>query len=127
VRKASNSQRGTTFIEILAAVSIFSIVAIGLSPGLLSARKFADLSANQSIATALAGDKIEQVRTLAATAVTSGSDGPLQADGTGGGIFNRTWTVTANSPVAGVNCLSVRVSWQDRSGNNSVTLGTLFQ
>jgi Tfp pilus assembly protein PilV len=119
------SQRGATFIEIMAAVTVFAVVVIGLSPALLSVRKFADLSTNQSIATALAGDKLEQIRTL--SSVSNGNDGPLKADGTSGGIFSRSWTVTSNTPRTGVNEASVAVSWQDRQGTNTITLVTLFQ
>jgi type II secretory pathway pseudopilin PulG len=117
------SERGATFIEVLAAVGVFGVVAIGLSPSLLSARKFADLTKNQSIATSLADDKIEQIRTL--SSVTSGNDGPLKADGTSGGIFTRTWTVNPNVPVSGVNQVVVTVSWNDRPNPSSVTLVTL--
>jgi len=111
------------FIEVVAAVGVFGVVAVGLSPTLLSARKVADLTKNQSIATSLAEDKIEQIRTL--SSVTTGSDGPLNADGTSGGIFTRTWTVNSNVPTSGVNQVVVTVSWNDRPNPSSVTLVTL--
>jgi type II secretory pathway pseudopilin PulG len=116
-------QRGISFVEVLAAVGVLSIVAVGLSPALLSARKFAELGKNQSIATALAQDKIEQLRV--SSTVSNGSDGPLQPNGASGGIFNRSWSVTANSPVQNVNRVTVTVSWRDRPNTTSVTLVTL--
>ncbi len=119
----TRSQRGSGFVELLAAVGVLSVVVIGLSPTLLSTRKAADLSKNQSIATSLAEDKIEQIRTQAG--VTNGSDGPLKADGTSGGIFSRAWTVTSNTPVSGVNEVVVTVSWRDRPSNSSVSIVTL--
>ncbi len=121
--RRARGQRGSTFIEVLAAVVVFAVVAVGLSPALLSTRKVADLSTNQAIATTLAEDKIEQIRTL--STVANGSDGPLQADGTSGGIFNRSWTVTSSTPVSGVSRVAVVVSWQDRVGTPSVQLVTL--
>jgi len=121
--KPARSQHGGTFIEVLAAIAVFAVVVIGLSPTLLSARKVADLSKNQSIATTLAEDKIEQIRTL--STVASGSDGPLKADGTTDGIFSRAWTVTANSPTTGISRVVVVVSWPDRPSAGSVRLVTL--
>jgi Tfp pilus assembly protein PilV len=121
--KPARSQHGGTFIEVLAAIAVFAVVVIGLSPTLLNARKVADLSKNQSIATTLAEDKIEQIRTL--STVVSGGDGPLNADGTSGGIFSRTWTVTANSPTTKISRVEVAVSWPDRPGPGSVRLVTL--
>jgi Tfp pilus assembly protein PilV len=123
---ALGSQRGSSFIELLAAVSVFAVVVLGLSPSLLSTRKVASFGKSQSIAATLAEDKVEQIRTLAAGSVTSGSDGPLKADGSSGGIFNRAWTVTPNAPMLGVSRVVVTVSWQDRPAASSVTLVTLM-
>jgi Tfp pilus assembly protein PilV len=123
VIERARAEHGGTFIEVLAAIAVFAVVVIGLSPTLLSTRKVADLSKNQSVATTLAEDKIEQIRTL--STVASGSDGPLNADGTSGGIFNRSWTVTANTPTIGVSRVEVVVSWRDRPNASSVRLVTL--
>jgi type II secretory pathway pseudopilin PulG len=119
------SQTGASFVEIVTAISVFALVAIGLSPALLGARRAADLGKDQSIATALAQDKIEQIRQMTASAIATGSDGPLQANGSANGIFNRNWTVTANSPVAGVSRVDVTVTWAERGTTGSVTVGTL--
>ena len=116
-------QRGFTLIEIIAAVSVFAVVVVGVSPTLLGARKYAELSKNQSIATALAQDKIEELRV--SSTVSNGSDGPLQPSGASGGIFSRTWTVLANSPVSNVNCVVVTVTWPERPNTSSVRLVTL--
>jgi prepilin-type N-terminal cleavage/methylation domain-containing protein len=116
-------QHGVSLVEIIAAVAVFAVVVVGLSPTLLGARKYAELSKNQSIATALAQDKIEQLR-VSSTAST-GSDGPLQPSGASGGIFSRTWTVSAHPTVSNVNCVIVTVTWPDRPSSSSVTLVTL--
>jgi type II secretory pathway pseudopilin PulG len=112
-------QNGSTFIELLASVGVFSVVAIGLSPALLSARKVAALSRSQSMAMTVAGDKIEQIRSQSGT-VTSGSDGPFNADGTSGGIFNRAWTVYPSDPTIGLSRVVVTVTWRDRNATNAV-------
>jgi Tfp pilus assembly protein PilV len=117
------SEHGSSFIEVLAAVAVFAVVVIGLSPALLNTRKMAELSKNQSVATTLAEDKVEQIRTL--STVASGSDGPFNDDGTTGGIFSRSWTVTANSPTTGISRVEVVVSWRDRPSTSSIRLVTL--
>jgi Tfp pilus assembly protein PilV len=116
-------QGGVSLIEIVAAVSVFAVAVVGLSPSLLGARKFAELGKNQSIATALAQDKIEELRV--SSTVSNGSDGPLQPSGASGGIFSRSWTVSANSPVSNVNRVIVTVTWPERPNTSSVTLVTL--
>jgi type II secretory pathway pseudopilin PulG len=116
-------QRGISLVEMIAAVSVFAVAVVGLSPTLLGARKYAELSKNQSIATALAQDKIEQLRV--SSTVSGGSDGPLQPTGAGGGIFSRSWTVLADQPIANVNRVTVTVTWPERPNISSVTLVTL--
>src|SRR2546421_9490 len=129
MRDRARYQQGTTFIEVIAAVSVFALVVSGLSPALLSARKAADLSKNQSIATTLAKDKIEEFRTQTSPAAGTYNDpnNPLQPGGTTGGIFNRSWTVTADTPISGVNRVAVTVQWSDRPAQTSVTLVTLVR
>jgi Tfp pilus assembly protein PilV len=124
MKKTLASQKGATLIEVMGAVTVFAVTAIGISPTLLSTRKMAAISASRSVAATLAADKIEQIRTMSSMP-GSGSDGPLKADGTSGGIYTRTWTVAANSPVPWINRVSVTVSWRDRPTSQSVTLMTL--
>jgi len=73
-----------------------------------------------SAAHALAQQKLEQLRSMplgaAQVAPASYTDpaNPLRADGTGGGTFSRTWTVSPNdSPTLGLRTVTVRVSWRD--------------
>jgi Tfp pilus assembly protein PilV len=119
------SQKGATFIEVLAAVSVFAVTAIGISPTLLSTRKMAAVSNSRSVAATLAADKIEQIRAGTSTCV---ADGPFNANGTTGGIYTRTCTSSAyppSAPVTGIAQVSVTVSWPDRPTAQSVTLVTL--
>jgi prepilin-type N-terminal cleavage/methylation domain-containing protein len=118
-------QNGFSFIEILSSVSVFAVVAVGLSPALLSARKVAAVSRSQSMAMTLAGDKIEQMRAQSGL-VTAGSDGPLQADGSSGGIFNRAWTVFPADPTIGLSRVVVTVSWRERDATNAVSLSAVI-
>lgn len=118
-------QLGATFIEVLSAVGVFSLVAVGLSPALLSTRTMADLGKNRTIATTLANDKVEHLRTLPAGSLANGSDGPLDANGAAGGIFTRSWTVAPNTPINGVSRVVTTVTWRDRSGVNMVQLVAL--
>jgi len=110
------SQRGASFVELLTAVSLFAVTAVGLSPALLSTKKMAATTKYRSTATALAMDKIEEIR---AGGGQSGSDTT--------GIYSRTWSTIATnySGVAFVNEIRVRVSWSDRPITQTVELVTL--
>ena len=60
-----------------------------------------------------------------ASSPITGNDGPLQPSGASGGIFSRSWTVTADTPIPNVNRVAVTVTWRDRPNTSSVTLVTL--
>lgn len=128
MKRALARQDGATFIEIIAAVGIFSFIVVGLSPSLLSTRTVADLGKNRSVATTLATDKIEQIRTLSEGALASGSDGPLNASGgTTFGTFSRSWSVTANTPISGISRVEMTVTWTERAVTNSLRLVALVR
>src|SRR5881396_1351234 len=92
--------RGFSMLEALAATSLLAFTLLGFaanSISLIRAEKNAD---STSVATALAIHELELLRSmpLGAAAHTPGNyvdaSNPLRADGTPGGIFNRTWTVS---------------------------------
>jgi Tfp pilus assembly protein PilV len=107
-------------LEALAATSLIAFTLLGFaanSISLIQAEKNAD---STSVATALALHEVELLRSmpLGAAAHAPGNyvdaNNPLRADGTAGGIFNRTWTVSANdTPRFGVKTVTVTVSWRD--------------
>lgn len=114
-------RNGFTLVEVLAALALFGIVSAGLALNSVAAVRHNRVSHALSAATALAQDEIEQLRALDPStnpaALTAGTHNdaanPLTALGTPGGRFTRQWTVTRNSPVAGVATILVTVSWTD--------------
>ena len=101
-------------IELVVALAIFGITIVGFVGNLLSSMRNTRLSEEISDATGLAQDELD------AEPGTSGVDpNPLL------GIFNRTWTVTPNTPVNGARTVSVTVSWRD-AGNRSITLQSIL-
>lgn len=114
-------QRGFSLLEALVASSIlavpflaFTMVSIALARG----TKTAD---SLSAATALAQETIEQVRSQPLGTVSQNTAGtlndasnPIRADGTAGGIFTRSWTISNRDiPTFGLRTLTVTVSWND--------------
>jgi Tfp pilus assembly protein PilV len=121
-------EHGAALIEIMVAVMILVACVLGLANSTVSARRFGDSSRHGAEATTLAFDKIEHLRILLPTdpqlSAGSHSDAanPLAADGNGGGIFTRTWTVTSNLPITAMARIEMRVSWPAQTGTRSVTL-----
>ena len=125
------SERGISLIEVAVSGAVFAALVLALSPSMLNTRKAAALSENTSVATTLALDKIEDLRSKEPVhaelqqGTWSDPANPLRPDGEAGGIFNRSWTVTDNTPEFGVKRVEMQVSWRDRTGQSAVSLVTL--
>lgn len=126
-RKAPNSEpagftaaggrlsRGFTLIEVLVAMSIFSVAVLGLAIGAASVMRANQTSYFTTIATNLAQDKLEELKAMPAaniTACSSNCDSPAKKFNNV--TFTRTWTVTtACNGVTSLSCITVTIQWTD--------------
>ena len=77
-------------------------------------------SSSVAAATALAQQKLEQLRSMPLDAASlapgqyTDPAGAMKANGSSGGSFSRSWTVSAgNTPRAGLKTVTVSVAWRD--------------
>lgn len=122
---------GLTIVEVLAALSIFAIVGTGLAANSIGTIQSNWTSRSISVASTLAGDKLEQIRSMDPTTnpadLTTGvehvdANNPMNSLGQPGGVYNRTWTVTPNTPTLGLSMISVQVSWTQGGTERSVQM-----
>ena len=115
-------------LDALAATGLMSVALLGFSADSINLTRQAKLSDGTSAGTALAVQKLEQLRSLplGATGLASGSysdAGTLAADGTAGGPYTRAWTVSAkDSPRSGLKTVSVSVTWRDASQQHTTQM-----
>jgi type IV pilus assembly protein PilV len=112
-------QDGFTLIEVFVAISLLAIALLGLCGASVMAMKGNSLSQMSTKATVMAKDKIEGLKNVNYTQVTSGSDTP-EAN------YTRQWTVTNDSPVTDTKTIAVTVSWIWQGLGHNVTLSTIF-
>ena len=112
-----SGQEGFTLIEALVATTILAMISLSFALGAAGALRHNGYAQSLTAATALGYAKIEELTEKAATdpQLTAGDHpdpvGPLRADGTAGGTFARSWTVTNDLPVAGLKTVEVQVGW----------------
>ncbi|MFM8411801.1 MAG: prepilin-type N-terminal cleavage/methylation domain-containing protein [Alphaproteobacteria bacterium] len=123
-RRHLSGAAGFGMVEVMASLALFSVVAVGVSAAIVSGTRANFLSRMQAAASALAQNKIEQIRALAPSSGTVPADLTLGAhtdpanpitglEGTSG-KFTRTWTVSGvkmylGSTVVGLRPNMVRV------------------
>jgi prepilin-type N-terminal cleavage/methylation domain-containing protein len=108
---------GFTLLEILIALSIFSLAVLGLAIGTVSVIRTNQTSHLRASAINLAQARLEELRAMTSTAFSSlscPSSTPCSDTAVASGVtFTRQWWITTNSPVAGVNRIDVTVNWSD--------------
>src|SRR5438128_9915649 len=119
-RSARRSAGGFSLLEAVAATAFLAVALMAFAANTIWLTHDEKSADSTSAAHALAQQKLEQLRSmpLGATEVATGSyadpANPLGADGTAGGAFTRTWTVSPNnSPTFGLRTVTVKVSWRD--------------
>ena len=110
---------GFTVVEVLIAMTIFSIAILGLAAGTASVMRANQTSYHNSIAANLAQDKLEELKSRTAANITPGNDTQPIDNVT----FTRDWTVTTDAPVPGVTRIDVTMTWNDYT-NHSLTVSS---
>lgn len=123
LRTEKSLMRGFTMIEVLVSMAIFAIAVLGLAVGATSIMRANQTSYFSTVATNLAQDKLEELKAKTPANITSGGPVPTTVSGV---TFTRTWTVTPNSPIAGVNQIDVTVIWTDYT-SHSLTISSAVQ
>ncbi len=97
-------RRGYTLLEVVIAGSIFAMLALGFSAGLISAIRTQQMAHDLYIATTIARNHIQRARTLPFNSVHLIEEDYIPVDAEGyfaqEGIYRRTTTVTNLSPSA---------------------------
>lgn len=113
---------GFTVIEVMVAAAIFAIAVLGLAVGTNAVIRWNQTGFFHTVATNLAQDKLEDLKGRSIVNIGSCSSNCESPVPTYQNVpFTRTWTVTANQPIAGVSQINVTVQWTDYE-SRSVTL-----
>ena len=114
--KSNGAAKGFTVIEALMAMVIFGVAILGLAIGATTVVRANQTSLYITIATNLAQDRLEELKSRTSGTITAGSETTTPSGV--GVIFTRSWTVDAanlnNCPiVSGLICITVTVNWRD--------------
>ena len=125
----AGAQDGFTLIEVLVAMTIFAIAILGLAIGATSVIRANQTSLYTTIATNLAQDRLEELKSRTAANITTTGSPENNISVSGVPVqFNRSWTVTSNcNSVSGLICVTVTVSWTDYISHNVVISSAVKQ
>jgi len=119
--------RGISLLEALAATAFVSLALLAFAGNSTSLTRNLKSADSTAAATALALQKLEQLRSMPLGATQLATPGlfydnsnPLKADGTTGGVYSRSWTVSQkDTPRFGLKSVTVSVSWTDSKSHST--------
>lgn len=121
VKKKIKRETGFTVIEVLVAIAIIAVGVLALAANTVSVTQGNRISANTTIATNLAQEKIEEVK--AQSAFTDGTVTDT-VEGSSGITFTRTRLISNSSLAAHLRQIDVTVSWTEYGVSRSVAFST---
>jgi len=114
--------RGTSLLEVLSAVSLFSLTASGV--GALATSSLRNTIRNQhgTAAAMLVQQQLENLRGLDYADVLPGSTSTTVA----GLSYTIATNVLTDSPAAGMKTITVTVTWMGPEGSHSYAVQTIY-
>jgi prepilin-type N-terminal cleavage/methylation domain-containing protein len=111
------NQHGFSLLEILIALSILSVVLLGMSSMVFSVIQATAQSKEMTTATTLLQDKMEGLKNVSVSSLTSGNDSATLGDIT----YLRQWAI---STTGNLKTITATVNWTSR-GSHNVSMTTL--
>ena len=119
--KTNPHQNGFSLLELVIAVSIFSVGLLALAAMTTSVINGNRISKNFTVAVTLAQTKLDDLRALDYDEIIHGTENQLDETGAVGmGIFTRVVTVESSNTNPTYKTVSVTVSWTDLSAKHVV-------
>jgi type IV pilus assembly protein PilV len=114
LRRLLESRAGFSLVEVLVAVSIFAFGMLGLAAGAISITRANKTSQFHTMATSLAQEKLEQLKSTSVAFVSSCTSSCEADPPTYLGVtFTRSWSAALNVPQPGLKQITVTVDWRD--------------
>ena len=115
LRSRRGNRRGISLIEVMVGVVLMTIGILGLAALSVTVAQANRGATNRTRADQVLHEKIEEFQTADYDEITNGDDEITVGDIT----FERTWTITDDTPMDGVKKIEILGTWDER--------GTTFQ
>ena len=131
--RGSSRVAGVSLIEVMIALAILGYGMLGVAAAQISAFHSTDQSRERMVAYSLAQQQLEQFQEMSTTSLevirAAGNNDPLNPidpDPNDAMVmaFNRSWTITPDTPEDDVYTIMVVVGWTNSKGAQTVQLET---
>jgi len=116
---------GFTLIELMFALAIFMIIAMGTASTIVNVARSAGVSRKITLACNLCQSKVEELKSLGYPSLINSYEPNIDEQGNPGGLFTRTVRVS-NGTIPNTRLVLVTVSWKNLGLTKSVSFPTLI-
>ncbi len=111
---------GFTLLELMITLVVLAVGVLALGQMMPAGSRAMNRSRSRTSGTALAAQKVEDLKSLAWTDTNLSAGNRSDTSGK----YTRTWVITDNVPLTGTKKIAVTVAWNSSSGSRSTVLTT---
>jgi type IV pilus assembly protein PilV len=125
---AGNYSKGFTLLEVLIAIALLAVGLLGMATLAGSIISYNQLAQHVTTASALAQDRIEELKGTAYDSVAEGTvvESSIDASGNTGGVYTRNTEVDEDAAYQKTKTIVVTVSWDWKGNTHDVVLKTII-
>ena len=117
-----SSEAGFSAVEMIVAVAFFGVLMLGFVGVFPMGLRTVEKSERMSVATTLAQDEFERLKTLPFNHADLLAGAHADADNPIQGAYTRTWTVTDDDPLPEMKRVDMNVAFSDGGIPRNVTM-----
>ena len=126
-------QRGVSLIEVIIALAVLGFGMLAMAAAQISAYRFSDSSRERTLAHGLAQQQLEIFQSMSTASIEAirlagpnDPANPIDPDPNDTAVmaFNRSWTITPDTPETDVYTILVTVNWTGNAGVQTLQLET---
>lgn len=132
-KRTNKSIAGVSMVEVVIALAILGFGMLGVAAAQLNAFQNSDVSRERAVAYSLAQQQVEAFQAMSTTAIEAirtdagypnDPANPIDPDVNDGNAitYNRSWTITPDTPEDDVYTVQVNVAWNGARGAQTVTI-----
>jgi len=120
-------EAGFTAVELIIAITFFGILMVGFLGVFPLGMRTVEKGERMTMASSMAQDEIERLKTLELTDADLVAGNHADAANPLLGVYTRTWTVTDDTPLAGMKRIDMTVSFSDNGIPRNILISTYLK
>lgn len=125
--RSGKTQAGFSAVELIIAITFFGILMVGFIGVFPLGMRTVEKGERMTLASSLAQDEVERLKTLQETDADLAAGNHADAANPLFGVYTRSYTVTDDTPLAGMKRVDMTVSFSDNGIPRNILISTYLK